>query len=62
VIEVCTDRMSEGDLMETRCLLRLYQIFLLQILILLQVTLDFSHSLGLDQVNVDFLSLCWVQT
>jgi hypothetical protein len=29
VVEVCTDRMSQGDLMETRCLLRLYQIFLL---------------------------------
>ncbi len=47
--------------METRCLLRLYQIFLLQILVLLQVTLDLLHSTGLDQVNVEFLSLWWVE-
>jgi hypothetical protein len=48
--------------MKTRCLLRLNQVFLLQVLVLLKVTLDLHHGLGLDQVDVDLLSLWWIKT
>ena len=62
VIEVSTDRMSQRNLVETRSLLGLNQVFLLQILILLQVALNLLHGLGLYKGHMDLLGLWGEQT
>ncbi len=62
VIEVSTDRMSQRNLVETRSLLGFNQVFLLQILILLQVALNLLHGLGLNEGHMDLLGLWGKQT
>ena len=54
-----SDRVSQRRIVETCCFLCLYQIVLLQVLVLLQVALDLQHCLALDQVHVDLLSFRW---